>query len=206
LVWPHVRSLPKIPLLTPLKAQKLPLKVPMLLQKAPWKPLKALPKQPVKPRPPLATLLLLVQTLLLAPPVQLAMPLLPLAKLPKAQWKLPSKFSNLLECRGRHPQGWRPFPFRAHCGNAAAMKNIRLRRSAALSVPLIISLILLAGCGDAANAPSAGGMTVGENERLEAAAERLDARAPSPAQPNAAQLEAEVAAGIEREQQAQPAR
>jgi hypothetical protein len=65
---------------------------------------------------------------------------------------------------------------------------------------MIAALLMLSACGDPATTPSTGGMTVGENERLEAAAERLDARAPSPAQPAAAQLEADVAAGIAREQ------
>jgi hypothetical protein len=48
------------------------------------------------------------------------MPLLPLAKLPKAQWKQPSKFSNLPWFRGRHPQGWRPFPFTRCCDKRSA--------------------------------------------------------------------------------------
>lgn len=87
LAWPCllVHSLPKTPLLMPLKAQK-------LLLKALWKPLKALPLQLVMPLPPLVTLLLPVQTLLLLP---LVMPLLPLAQLLTLLRKPPSKLNRL---------------------------------------------------------------------------------------------------------------
>jgi hypothetical protein len=185
--WLRVRSLLKTPLLTPLKAQKLPLKVPKLLLKAQWKPLKAPLTRPL----PALTLLLPVPWKLPAPlatlPLPLAMPLLPQRK------KLPSKFSNLLSVWGRHPQGWRPFPFVRHWGRSSPMKLARLT--------CVSMCLTLAACGADGDAPGAGGMTVGENARLEAAAERLEGRTPSPAQPAAAQLEAEVTQGIAAEQQ-----
>jgi hypothetical protein len=106
LVWPLVRSLPKILLPTPLKAQWKQPKVPKQLLKAQWKPLKALQKQPAKP------LLLLVMPLLLVPPPLATLLLLPVTPLPLQRKKQPSKFTNLLSVWGRHPQGWRPFPFR----------------------------------------------------------------------------------------------
>jgi hypothetical protein len=68
----------------------------------------------------------------------------------------------------------------------------------------LIAATMLAACGSADDTPGAGGMTEGENERLEQAAERLDSRAPSPAQNSAAALEAEIAEGIARDAQ-QPA-
>jgi hypothetical protein len=68
----------------------------------------------------------------------------------------------------------------------------------------IVMCLVLSACGADSHAPGAGGMTVGENARLEAAAERLENRTPSPAQPAATQLEAEVAQGIAAEQQPTP--
>lgn len=65
--------------------------------------------------------------------------------------------------------------------------------------PALIALTLtLTGCGGADD-PGAAGMTVGENQRLEEAAGRLEARTPSPASDSARQLEAEVDAGIAAE-------
>jgi hypothetical protein len=68
-----------------------------------------------------------------------------------------------------------------------------------------IAAMMLTACGSPDDSPGAGGMTEGENERLEEAADRLDARAPSPGQDPAAALEAEVADGIAREGQQQQA-
>ncbi len=66
--------------------------------------------------------------------------------------------------------------------------------------------LTLSGCGGADD-PGAAGMTVGENQRLEEAARRLEARTPSPARDSAQQLEAEVDAGIAAEaESASPAR
>jgi hypothetical protein len=64
-----------------------------------------------------------------------------------------------------------------------------------------VAATMVSACGSVDDSPGPGGMTAGENERLEQAAERLDARAPSPAQQSAATLEAEVAVGISREGQ-----
>jgi hypothetical protein len=77
-----------------------------------------------------------------------------------------------------------------------------LHRFNRLFLPLCAAATI-AGCGSADDAPGAGGMTEGENTRLEAAAERLDARAQSPAQDAAVALEGEVAAGISAEQSGQ---
>lgn len=55
-----------------------------------------------------------------------------------------------------------------------------------------MALPLLTACSMADDDRAQGGLTVGENQRLERAAERIDQRAPSPAQASAAQLEADV--------------
>jgi hypothetical protein len=69
--------------------------------------------------------------------------------------------------------------------------------------PVILATLLLAvsltACGRADNDPAAGGMTVGEAERLEAAAERLDARPPSPVSGDSQAFERETAEQVEAE-------
>ncbi len=62
--------------------------------------------------------------------------------------------------------------------------------------------LLLAACGRADEDAAAGGLTVGEVDRLEAAADRLDARPPSPMAARSAELEAEISERIEREKAA----
>ncbi len=61
----------------------------------------------------------------------------------------------------------------------------------------IIAALLLAACDRADSDPAAGGLTVGETETLEAAAERLDARAESPGKTDSHQLEGEVRARLD---------
>lgn len=56
----------------------------------------------------------------------------------------------------------------------------------------IMALHLLTACSMAEDDHAQGGLTVGENERLERAAERIDERAPSPAEASATQLESDV--------------
>jgi hypothetical protein len=80
----------------------------------------------------------------------------------------------------------------------ACMREILMNDRVAL---LAAAALLTSACGT--DGPGSGGMTAGENDKIEEAAERLDARAPSPAQPMAAQLEAEVAERIESEQRTQ---
>ena len=67
-----------------------------------------------------------------------------------------------------------------------------------------IPLLLLSACGADADSPGTGGMTKGENARLEAAAERLDQRPASPAAQRSAEVEAQVRAGIEAEHARNP--
>lgn len=89
---------------TPPLAPKPLLKALKLLLKARWLLVKPLPTPPAKPLPLLATLLPPLATLLL--------PLLlrPLLKLLRP--KPPSKATSAKRgIEGRHPQGWRPFPF-----------------------------------------------------------------------------------------------
>ena len=190
--WPLARSRPKKLLL---KAQKLLLKAQKPLLTARWKLPKARPT-------PLLTPPLLVPTLLPLAPPKLPTPLATLLPLlatpPLLRRKKPrSKSCDFLSVWGRHPQGWRPFPFARGCASHKRMITGRLA--------LLPALLLTSACGSDADAPGAGGMTLGENERLEAAAERLDARAQSPAQPAAAALEAEVAGKLAAEQQQQAA-
>lgn len=61
-----------------------------------------------------------------------------------------------------------------------------------LTLPLLVPLIALAACGRADSDPAAGGLTVGERESLERAAERLDERPASPGEDGARALEADV--------------
>lgn len=67
------------------------------------------------------------------------------------------------------------------------------------------ALLLLAGCGQGDDAPGTAGLTVGENQRIDAAAARLDARAPSPATAASVQLEQQIRDRLSAEAQAAPA-
>ena len=74
---------------------------------------------------------------------------------------------------------------------------------------LILSAIIatsLMGCGRADGDPASGGLTVGESDRIEQAAARLDDRAPSPGQPDSAALEREVRQRLDQENGAISAR
>lgn len=62
-----------------------------------------------------------------------------------------------------------------------------------------ILLFGLTACGRADDDPASGGLTVGESDRLEAAAERLDQREPSPARDDSVALEREVRNRLETE-------
>lgn len=66
--------------------------------------------------------------------------------------------------------------------------------------------LALSACGRADSDPASGGLTVGESERLEAAAERLDQREPSPARSDSVALEAEIRSRLEAENAANSAR
>jgi hypothetical protein len=55
-----------------------------------------------------------------------------------------------------------------------------------------MALHLLTACSMADDDHAQGGLTVGENQRLERAAERIDQRTASPAQAASAQFEADV--------------
>ena len=71
--------------------------------------------------------------------------------------------------------------------------NIRTAHGA-----LILALMLCA-CGRADSDPASGGLTVGEAETLERAAERLDERTPSPAAAESQALENDVRARLDAE-------
>jgi hypothetical protein len=62
-----------------------------------------------------------------------------------------------------------------------------------------ILLLGLTACGRADADPASGGLTVGESERLEAAAERLDQRDPSPARDDSVAFERDVRNRLETE-------
>ncbi len=55
-----------------------------------------------------------------------------------------------------------------------------------------LSLAVLSACSMAPDDRADGGLTVGENDRLEAAAARIDQRTPSPARGESERLEADV--------------
>lgn len=59
--------------------------------------------------------------------------------------------------------------------------------------------LCLAACGRADEDPASGGLTVGESERLEAAAERLDQREASPARDDSVAFERDVRNRLETE-------
>lgn len=60
--------------------------------------------------------------------------------------------------------------------------------------------VMLAACGRESDDPDSGGLTVGEAEALERAAERLDNRAESPGASDSRALEQEVRTRIKTEQ------
>lgn len=72
-----------------------------------------------------------------------------------------------------------------------------------MTFPLLLSLV---ACGRADDDPAAGGLTVGEADRLEAAADRLDGRAQSPVAGDSQAFEAEVANRVEAEKVTNSAR
>jgi hypothetical protein len=61
-----------------------------------------------------------------------------------------------------------------------------------LTLIMLVALQLLTACSMADGDHAEGGLTVGENQRLERAAERIDQRTPSPAQAGSTQFEAEI--------------
>ena len=68
--------------------------------------------------------------------------------------------------------------------------------------PILAALVItqmLGACGRADSDPASGGMTVGETEALERAADRLDARAQSPAAAESQALENDVRARLDDE-------
>lgn len=69
-----------------------------------------------------------------------------------------------------------------------------------------LAALALAACGRTDSDPASGGLTVGESERLDAAAERLDQREPSPARNDSAALEDDVRDRLEAENAANSAR
>lgn len=64
----------------------------------------------------------------------------------------------------------------------------------------------LTACGRADDDPASGGLTVGESDRLDAAAQRLDSRDPAPGQADSAALEKEIGQRLEQENGAISAR
>ncbi len=67
-------------------------------------------------------------------------------------------------------------------------------------------MVALSACGRADSDPAAGGMTIGEAERLEAAAERLDARPQSPINGDSQAFERETSERVEAEKAANSVR
>jgi len=61
-------------------------------------------------------------------------------------------------------------------------------------------LLALSACGREADDDASGGLTVGESDALERAADRIDARTPSPAREESRKLEADVRSRLEQEQ------
>ncbi len=84
-------------------------------------------------------------------------------------------------------------------GKAAARKGGGLFAARGLPIAALFLTACDAGGGDV---PS-GGLTAGEAAQLERAAERIDARAPSPFEEDAAALEADVRDRLAAEQPAQ---
>jgi hypothetical protein len=79
-------------------------------------------------------------------------------------------------------------------------------RSNPISLITVVLAASLISCGRAENDPASGGMTVGEAQRLEAAADRLDARQPSPVSGDSQAFERETAERVEAEKGANSAR
>lgn len=75
-----------------------------------------------------------------------------------------------------------------------------------LATAIGLTALSLGACGRTDSDPASGGLTVGESERLDAAAERLDQREPSPARDDSAALEDEVRDRLEAENAANSAR
>lgn len=67
---------------------------------------------------------------------------------------------------------------------------------------ILLSLLPLAACDAGADGTATGGLTAGEVEQLEKAADRLDARAPSPAGDQATVIETEVGTRLDEERAA----
>ncbi len=67
---------------------------------------------------------------------------------------------------------------------------------------VLLPLLLIAACDAGTDGAATGGLTAGEAEQLEKAADRLDARAPSPADDRAEALEADVRARLDEERAA----
>lgn len=81
-----------------------------------------------------------------------------------------------------------------------------LRRPNFMHLATLSLAVSLISCGRADSDPAAGGMTVGEAERLEAAAERLDARPQSPISGDSQEFERETAERVETEKARNSAR
>lgn len=71
---------------------------------------------------------------------------------------------------------------------------------------LLAMLTCVTGCDSSDSAAPAGGLTAGEIEQLENAANRLDNRAASPAADDAAALESDIRAKLDAERQARDRR
>ena len=65
---------------------------------------------------------------------------------------------------------------------------------------MVSAIGVVNACSMAPSDHADGGLTVGENDRLEAAAARIDARTPSPATAEARQTEADVRARLAQHQ------
>ena len=70
----------------------------------------------------------------------------------------------------------------------------------------LLPLMMIAACDAGADGTATGGLTAGEAEQLEKAADRLDGRVPSPAADRAAALEVDVRARLDEERAATDAR
>lgn len=144
-----------------------------LLLKAPWLKAKLL-----------LTLPLLLQTLLLLLPTLPHRLLKLLLRLKKRSNFASSRQAKLME---------RSSPARVAAFSFLGRMKMTNRLAA------LIPLLLIAACDAGSDGAATGGLTAGEVEQLEKAADRLDARAPSPAADQAAALEADVRARLEEE-------
>ncbi len=74
------------------------------------------------------------------------------------------------------------------------------RNPLTISATLLVGAsLLLSACGRAASDPASGGLTVGESEKLEAAAHRLDARTAPPGREASTALESDVSTKLSEE-------